>query len=61
MRPQAAKTVVTELKTASITGFAAKDIFRASGLSFLGVSNSHVEIDQARITRGEKLISFVAL
>ena len=55
MRPRAAKTVVTKLKTARITGFAAKDIFRASGLSLLGVSNSHVEKDQARITRSEKL------
>jgi hypothetical protein len=27
--------------------FAAKDIFRASGLSLLGVSNSHVEKDRA--------------
>ncbi len=55
MNPQAAKTVVTELKKAGVVKFAAKDIFRASGLSLLGVSNSHVEKDQDRIARGEEL------
>jgi hypothetical protein len=30
-----------------MTEFAAKDIFRASTLSLLGVSNSHVEKDRA--------------
>jgi disulfide oxidoreductase YuzD len=55
MDSQAAKTVVTELENAGIAKFAAKDIFRASGLSLLGVSNSHVEKDQARIMRGEAL------
>ena len=52
MDSQAAKTVVIELENAGITKFAAKDIFRASGLSLLGVSNSHVEKDQDRIMRG---------
>jgi hypothetical protein len=55
MDPKAAKTVVTALKVAKITKFAASDIFRASGLSLLGVSNSHVEEDQMRIMRNEKL------
>jgi hypothetical protein len=55
MDSQAAKTVVIELENAGITKFAAKDIFRASGLSLLGVSNSHVEKDQDRIMRGEDL------
>jgi hypothetical protein len=32
-----------------------RTFFRASGLSLLGVSNSHVEKDQAKIIRGEKL------
>jgi hypothetical protein len=31
------------------------DIFRASGLSLLGVSDSHVEKDQERIQSGRKL------
>ena len=55
MDSQAAKTVVTRLENAGITKFAAKDIFRASGLSLLGVSNSHVEKEQAGIMRGEAL------
>ncbi|OCB03855.1 MULTISPECIES: hypothetical protein [Acidithiobacillus] len=50
-----AESIVDELKQADITEFAAKDIFRASELSLLGVSNSHVEQDTAQIIRGEKL------
>jgi disulfide oxidoreductase YuzD len=55
MDSEAAKTVVSALKAAKITKFAAHDIFRASGLSLLGVSNSHVEKDQERMMRNEKL------
>jgi hypothetical protein len=33
--------------------FSAKDIFRASGLSMLGVSNTHVRKDQKKITTGK--------
>ena len=51
----AAEAAAEQLKKAEMTAFAAKDIFRASGLSLLGVSNSHVEKDSARIARGEKL------
>jgi hypothetical protein len=43
------------LKRAKISKFAAKDIFRASKLSLLGVSNSHVEKDRATIIQHEKL------
>ncbi len=35
--------------------YAVKDIFRASALSPLGVSNSHVEKDRTKIIRDEKL------
>ncbi len=35
--------------------FKAKDIFRASGLSLLGTSNSHVEKDREKISAGRKL------
>ena len=35
--------------------YAAKDIFRASGLTLLGVSNSHVEKDRSQIIMNEKL------
>lgn len=40
---------VEKLKKAPMKIFKAKDIFRASGLSLLGVSNSHVEKDQKKI------------
>jgi hypothetical protein len=38
-----------------MTSFKAKDIFRASGLSLLGVSNSHVKKDRKKIRAGKKL------
>jgi disulfide oxidoreductase YuzD len=52
---QAAKDAAAKLKRAKISEFAAKDIFRASRLSLLGVSNSHVEKDRAKIIQHEKL------
>jgi len=52
---QASKTVAKKLERAEMTEFAAKDIFRASTLSLLVVSNSHVEKDRARIYRQERL------
>lgn len=59
MDHSAAKTAAKKMKEADMTEFAAKDIFRASGLSLLGVSNSHVEKDIARMARNEA-VSFVA-
>lgn len=47
--------LVTKLKTAKIKSFKAKDIFRASSLSLLGVSNSHVETDKRKIMKGKAL------
>ena len=47
--------LVKKLKHASTSEFKAKDIFRASGLSLLGVSNSHVEKDRRIIQSGGKL------
>jgi disulfide oxidoreductase YuzD len=55
MEPAAAKAAAEALRAAEMTSFAAKDIFRASGLSLLGVSDSHVEADRAKIIREEKL------
>jgi disulfide oxidoreductase YuzD len=55
MDAASAKAVVAKLKDAEMTAFAAKNIFRASGLSLLGVSNSHVEKDIATIVADEKL------
>ena len=50
-----ASAFVRKLKRAAMSEFKAKDIFRASGLSLLGVSNAHVEKDQTRIESGKKL------
>ncbi len=44
--------LVKKLRRAKISEFKAKDIFRASGLSLLGVSNSHVQADQKKIRSG---------
>jgi hypothetical protein len=52
---QATTTYVDKLKRASVSQFKAKDIFRASGLSLLGISNSHVAKDQAKIQSGREL------
>ena len=49
------KTIVTKLRSAPVTQFKAKDIFRASGLSLLGISNYHVEKDRKKITDGKPL------
>jgi hypothetical protein len=55
LEPQAAKNVVDQLRHADLSEFAAKDIFRASGLSLLGVSDSYVENDRARIILNKNL------
>ena len=43
------------LKKCKMSQFKAKDIFRASGLSVLGVSNYHVEKDRKKILAGKPL------
>lgn len=53
---KAVEVLVTQLQQSAMTAFKAKDIFRASGLSLLGVSNSHVEKDLTKI-RGGKVLS----
>ena len=55
IKPGEAKAAVTKLKTAKVVEFAAKDIFRATRLSLLGISNSHVEKDRAKIIAHQKL------
>jgi hypothetical protein len=50
-----AENLVDKLKRAKMSEFAAKDIFRASGLSPLGVSNSHVEKDRTEIILNQAL------
>jgi disulfide oxidoreductase YuzD len=49
----AAVAMVRALRRAPVVEFKAKDIFRASGLSLLGVSNTHVERDREKIRDGE--------
>jgi hypothetical protein len=53
--PKTVNTITGKLKAAPATLFKAKDIFRASGLSLLGVSNSHVEKDRGKIGDGKPL------
>ena len=47
--------IAERLRKAPMTDFKAKDIFRASGLSLLGVSNSHVKKDLQKIKEGQEL------
>jgi len=46
---------VTQLREAPIGRFKAKDIFRASQLSLIGISNSHVDKDRKKIRDGVPL------
>ena len=50
-----AADMVAKLKSAGIVQFKAKDIFRASNLSLLGISNSHIAKDREKIRKGIKL------
>jgi len=52
---QAAKNVAKKLERAEMTEFYAKDIFRASMLSLLGISNYHVEKNRTKIILRERL------
>jgi hypothetical protein len=54
------KDIVSQLKIVPASQFKAKDIFRASGLSLLGVSNYHVDKDRKKIEDG-KLLSPILL
>lgn len=47
--------LIGKLKAADSVTFKAKDIFRASQLSLLGVSNTHVEKDRQKILAGTPL------
>jgi hypothetical protein len=53
--PSLAEARVQLLRDASMTVFKSKDIFRASGLSLLGVSNSHVKRNTDKIEDGKAL------
>ena len=49
------KFIVSKLITGPVSQFKSKDIFRASRLSLLGVSNSHIEKDRKKIEAGKPL------
>ena len=49
------KSFSQKLKAAQMSSFHAKDIFRASGLPLLGVSNSHVKTDQKKVLDGKSV------
>jgi hypothetical protein len=53
--PKTAAKYVARLRRAPVARFKSKDIFRASGLSLLGVSNYFVEKDRRKILDGRKL------
>jgi hypothetical protein len=52
---ETAADMVTKLRAADLTQFKAKDVFRASGLSLLGVSNSHIVKNNTKIANGTGL------
>jgi hypothetical protein len=49
------ETLVIYLKSAKITMFKARDIFRASGLPLLGISQHQIEHNLKKIKNGEQL------
>src|ERR1035437_7500548 len=53
-------SIIDQLKNAKVVAFKAKDIFRASGLSLLGVNNFHVKKTIKKIESG-KLLSPILL
>ena len=53
--PEKVNKLSKKLKKTPIVQFKAKDIFRASGLSLLGISNSHVDKDVKKIIAGKAL------
>ena len=55
MTPAAAKSAAKRMHNARVIEFEAKDIFRASGLPLLGVSDSHVKKEMHHISKKKKL------
>src|SRR5690349_3236372 len=54
-KSEKATALVKELKKAPMTSFKAKDIFRASRLPILGISNFHIKENKRKIKAGEPL------
>jgi hypothetical protein len=55
LRPREVRDLIAKLRRASVREFAAKDIFRASGLPMLRSTDSHVERYRALIILKEQL------
>lgn len=53
--PDRVQQIMDKLRGTSLVQFKAKDIFRASQLSLLGISNSRVEKDRKKIESGVAL------
>lgn len=49
-------SMIQKFENSSVSHFKAKDIFRASQLSLLGVSNHHVKRDKNKIKQGVRLV-----
>ena len=60
-REDSVADLIMRFRSAAITQFKAKDIFRASHLSLLGVSNLHVEKDRKKILKGISLSPLLLL
>ena len=52
---KAAGAYIEQLQLGPIIEFKAKDIFRASGLSLLGISNVHIEKNRQKIESGHSI------
>lgn len=52
-RASRVRKIILGLRSARMTRFKAKDIFRASSLPLLGISNFHVEKDQRKLRAGK--------
>ena len=48
-------SLLQQLQNAPMSEFKSKDLFRASGLSLLGVSNQHVDKDRQKLSSGKPL------
>lgn len=56
-----AKKYIVQLKITKMSQFKAKDLFRASSLSLLGISNKHVKKNLDKMKDGENLSPLILL
>ena len=55
MNPLDVQFIIKDLRSADMTRYKAKDIFRASKLPLLGIGNSHIEKNKKKIEHGKYL------